>query len=128
MEFVEQLLDSILPGNRFVVQEPELGDALEAQARSDLPPQKWRRAAKRASLIAPGFFVLACWPERRVEDASLLQVRRDLDACDRHEPDAGIVHLSREQLRELTSNLIGDPVGPRTLGHNPPIHQSRKFS
>src|SRR5262245_59685690 len=101
MEFVEQLLDSILAGNGFVIHEPELGHALQAQARSDLPPQKRRGATERASRVASRLVVLACGAERRIEHASLLQVRRDLDACDRHEPDAGVVHLSREQLAKL---------------------------
>ena len=48
--------------------------------------------------------------ERRVEDPRLLDVRADLHAGDRDEPDAGIVHFAGEQLAELASNLIRDPV------------------
>jgi hypothetical protein len=67
---VEQLLDPVLAGDRLVVDELELGDALQAQPRADLAPEEGNRAVQRPAraLARP---VVA---ERRVVDARVLQV------------------------------------------------------
>src|SRR5437773_9377856 len=117
MDLVEQLLDAILAGDRFVVQELEFRDALEAETRTNLPPKERRGALEGApAVLSCRAAVVTRVAERGVVDARELQVRTDLDARQRHEADAGVVHLAREQLRELRADLIGDTVGPGTLG------------
>ena len=39
------------------------------------------------------------------------------DAGDRQEADAGVVHLAREQLRELRADLVADARGAWSLRH-----------
>src|SRR5262249_1957762 len=108
VDLVEELLDSILAGDRFIVEELELGHALQPQPRADLPPQKRRGALEGAGGV-PARRVVA---ERRVRHAGVLQVRRHRDARDGDEPDAGIVDVAREQLRDLAADLIADARGP----------------
>src|SRR5215217_3672937 len=74
LELVQQLLDPILAGNRFVVLEQQFGGPLEPQPRSNLPAQKRRRAAKGARRVAAALVVT----QRGVEHAGLLQIRRHL--------------------------------------------------
>src|SRR5437588_69382 len=56
--------------------------------------------------------------EGGVEDARLLDVGADLDAGQRHEPDARIVDFARQERRELGADLVGDAIGTRALRHN----------
>src|SRR5712691_11508300 len=111
---VEELLDPVLAGNRFVVDELELRDALQPQPRSNLPPQKRHGALERARR-APAFLFVA---KRGVVHARLLQIRRQLDAGHGHEADAGITHLPRQQDRELAADLVGDAIGTGALRHH----------
>ena len=67
------------------------------------------RAAVRAGLVVA---------ERGVEDARLLEVGRHLHAGEGDEADARIVHLARQQQRELAADLIGDAVWTGALGHD----------
>src|SRR5712691_12056379 len=67
---VEELLDPVLAGNRFVVDELERRDALQPQPRSNLPPQKRHRALERARR-APAARLVA---ERGIVHAGLLQI------------------------------------------------------
>src|SRR5215472_6511521 len=105
-QVLEQLFDPILTGDRFVVDEFELGHAPQPQPRSDLPPQERNRAMQRAVRLAPRALVA----ERREEHAGVLEIGRDLHPGDRHEADPRIVHLAREQLAELSPDLIGDAI------------------
>src|SRR5439155_16373685 len=97
-----QPLDPVLSGDRLVEMEFQLGRALQAQAGSDLPPQKRRRAFEGAAGVSAALFVA----ERRVVDMRLLQIGRHLNARERYEADAGIVHLARDQQGELAPNLL----------------------
>src|SRR5438094_1737507 len=119
MDLVEQLLDAVLAGDRFVVQELELRDPLEAETRPDLPPKERRGALEGAPAVRSRRAGVTRGTERGVVDTRQLQVRTDLDTRQRHETDARVVHLAREQLRELRADLIGDTVGPRALAHQP---------
>src|SRR5437899_6943624 len=114
MNVAEDLLDALLAGDRFIVHEYELRHAFQPQPRADLPPEERGRALERARARAPRLLVT----ERRIEDARLLDVVRHLDARQRHEADARVVHFAREQLRQLGADLIGDAVGPRALRHD----------
>ncbi len=113
VKLVEDPLDPILAGDRIVVDEPELGRALESQPGSDLPAQERRRPAERSCARFAGL----CVAEHRIQDAGHLQIGADLDARQRDEADPGIVNLPGEQRRELASDLIGDAIGTGTLGH-----------
>src|SRR5207247_10597527 len=106
LDVAEQLLDPVLPGDRFVVLERELRRSLQAQPRSDLAAEKRRRTSERALGIAPARLVA----ERGVVHARLLQVRRHLHAGQRDEADPGIANVAREQQRELATNLFADAV------------------
>src|SRR2546427_656867 len=117
MNLVEQLLDAVLAGDRFVVQELELRDALEAETRPNLPPEERRGALEGAPAVLSRRAGVTRGAERGVEDARELQVRTDLDARQRHETDARVVHVTREQQRELRADLVGDTVGPGALAH-----------
>src|SRR5262245_19910880 len=110
-DLVEQLLDAVLAGNRFVVVERELRRALQPQARADLAPQEAGGAGQRPLGVATALLVA----ERRVVHASLLQIWAHADARQRHEPDPRIVDLAREQRRQLAPDLIGDTIGSRAL-------------
>jgi hypothetical protein len=55
--------------------------------------------------------------EQRVEDACLLQIRRDFHARQGHETDPWIVDMAREQRRQLLADFLTDAVGTRTLAH-----------
>src|SRR5262245_50252884 len=110
-DLVEQLLDAVLAGNRFVVVERELWRALQPQARADLAAQETGRAGQRPLGIATALLVA----ERRIVHARLLQIRADAHPRQRHEPDARIVNVAREQRRQLASDLIGDAIGSRAL-------------
>src|SRR2546430_2096309 len=110
-DFLQQLLDAILSGDRFVVPERQLGDAPEPEPRPNLPAQKRSGPLDGARGALAGLVVA----EHGVEHARLLKVRRHLHARDRHEPDARIVYVAGEQAGELGANLIGHAVGPRPL-------------
>src|SRR6185436_9333415 len=69
-DLVEQLLDPVLAGDRLVVDELELGDALQAQARADLAAQERNRAMERAVRALTRLVVT----ERGVVHARVLQV------------------------------------------------------
>src|SRR5262245_7990813 len=115
VELVDQLLDAILAGDRLVVDEPQFGDAAQAQARSDLTAEKRGGALQRALRAAARLRLVTARSERCEVDARLLQIRGDLDARQGHEPDARIVHLAREQAGELAANLIRDAIRSRAL-------------
>ena len=51
LDLVQQLLDAVLAGDRFVVDERQLGDALQAEPRPDLPAQERRRPLERAAAV-----------------------------------------------------------------------------
>src|SRR4051812_28952431 len=76
-DFVQQPLDTILSGNRFVVEECQLRDPLEAQPRPDLPAQEWSGPLDGALAVLAGLLVA----ERGVVHARSLKVRRHLHAC-----------------------------------------------
>src|SRR6266550_2764176 len=84
---LEELLDPVLAGDRLVVDEIELGDALQPQARADLAPQERHRAVERARRALPRLLVA----ERGVVDASQLEIGRDLHAGDRDEAETRVV-------------------------------------
>src|SRR5262249_24296333 len=116
MNFVEELFDAILPGDRLVVDELELRHALQPEARSDLPPEKRRRPFERARRGAARLVV----SESRVADPRVLQIGRHRHARDRDEADSRIVDLPREQLRDLAADLVADPLCSGTLCHTLP--------
>src|SRR6185503_17975355 len=101
---VEELLDAVLPGDRLVVDEIELGDALQPQARADLAPQERHRALERARRALLRLLVT----ERRVVDASQLEIGRDLDAGDGDEAETRVVHFPRQQQGQLAAHLLGN--------------------
>src|SRR6185295_1717069 len=101
---VEELLDPVLAGDRLVVDEIELGDALQPQARADLAAQKRHRPLERARAALLRLLVA----ERRVVDASQLEIGRDLDAGDGDEAEARVVHFPRQQQSQLAAYLLGN--------------------
>jgi len=106
-------LDAVLARNGLVVVERQFRHALQPQARSDLAPEKRHGAIERPRALLSRRLVA----ERGVGDARELEIRADPDARQRDEADAGVVHLAREQQRELRSNQVGDAIGPGALGH-----------
>src|SRR2546427_8453723 len=97
MNLVQDLFDAVRAGGRLVVLKPEIGDALQPEARANLPPQKRRGPIERLGAVRARLLVA----EDGVEDARDLDVWADLHARERHEPDAGIVHFAHKERREL---------------------------
>src|SRR5438552_927227 len=64
-DLVEELLDPVLAGDRFVVHERHFRRPLQAQPRSDLAAEERRGALQRAGGVAATLLVA----ERRVVDA-----------------------------------------------------------
>src|SRR5262249_34158556 len=110
---VEQLLDAILPGDRFVIDELELRGALQAQPRAELAAEKRRRTIERPAAVAPRRGVA----EHGVVDARLLQVGCHRHAGDGHEPDSRVVHLAGDHRGDFAADLIGDACGSGSLRH-----------
>jgi hypothetical protein len=114
MDLAEELFDAILAGDRLVVDEPELGHAFQAEAGSDLAPEKRAGSFERTRRALAGVRIA----KRGVVHARLLNIGADLNARHGHEPDTGIVKLaSRQQRRDLAADLIGHAVGTGSLGH-----------
>ena len=107
VELAQDLLDPILVSDGLVELKLQLGHAPQLQAIADVTPEEPGRACE--SLC--GLFARLLVAHRRVVDARQLQVWRDFDACERDEPDTGVVHrAAAEQLAQLLSDLIADAV------------------
>src|SRR5262245_59231083 len=113
VELIENLFDAILAGDGVVVDEDDFGRAPQAQPGADLAAEEWRRALERAAACRAGFLVA----ERGVEHPRLLKIGSDFHARQRDETNARIVYFAGQQIGELASDLIGDSVGTRSLGH-----------
>src|SRR6266545_2003115 len=107
VELQEDSLDAVALLDRFVVEESELGHALQADPLADLPAQERHGARERAG----GFLPRRVVPDGRVVNPCLLQIRRDLDVGDGQEPDARIMNRPAQKFRELRTNLIADTGG-----------------
>src|SRR5262245_788567 len=113
VKLVEDTFDSILAGDRVVVDEPEFGRPFQPESRADLTTQERGGPAERAGARFERLVVT----EHGVEDACDLQVGTDLDPRQRDEPDARIVHVTGQHRGELASNLICHAIWARTLRH-----------
>src|SRR5579864_833463 len=113
MQLVDELLDPILAGDPFIVDESQLRDAPKAEPRSHVTAKKWRGSPERALGVPPGGLVT----EHRIEHARELEIRGHHDARNGHESHAGIVDLPRQQLSDLSANLISDAIRARSLRH-----------
>jgi hypothetical protein len=114
VQVAQDLFDAVLVRDRFVESERELGNPAQPEDAADPPAQERRRAPERLLGLAPRFLVA----EAGVEDARQLQVRRDLHARQRDEPDPWIVHrATAEQRAQLVADLLADAIGSVTLGH-----------
>ena len=90
-----------------VEEELQLGHASQPQPPAELAAEERRRALERPRGLPPRLLVA----ERRVVDARELQVGGDLDAGERQEADARIVHLARLSIpRQLDADLIADAL------------------
>src|SRR4051812_10700034 len=121
LEVLQDLFDAIVPGDRFVVEELELGHAAQPDARADLAAQERQGALERLGRLALRLLVA----ERRVVDARDLQVRRHGDLGQGDEPDPRIVDVARQQLRQLLADGFSDAVGPVGAHVNSPLHDGR---
>src|SRR5262245_36797444 len=103
----QDLLNPILVRDRFVEPEFELGDPAQLQPGADLAAEEAGGPGECArGLLARVGIAQAC-----VVHASQLQVRRDLHARERDEPDARIVHLAAaEDFAQLLANLVADAI------------------
>jgi hypothetical protein len=95
VELIENLFNTILSGNRIVIDEAQLWRPLQSQTPTHLSAKEWRRAVKG---------VCACRArrgiaQRGVVDACQLQIRADVRTRHGNEPEAGIVDVSHKQLR-----------------------------
>src|SRR5436190_2888648 len=97
VDLVQELLDAVLSGDRFVVVKLELGRTSQAQRLADAPAQERRGAAERPGRVLPRVRVVGARGVRsgggdaRVVDARELKIRRHLHARERDEPDARVV-------------------------------------
>ena len=100
--------------DRLVETELELGNPPQPEGAADLPAQERRRALERLLGLTARFRVA----EAGVEHACQLEVRRDLHARQRDEPDARIVHrAAAEQRAQLVANLFADAIWSVTVRH-----------
>src|SRR5689334_8595458 len=106
-QLLEDLLDSIVPRDRFVIEELELGHPPKPEALSKLPFQERGGALERAGALALRLLVA----QDRVVHARELQVWRDANMREREKSDARILHVARQQLSELAADLIADTLG-----------------
>src|SRR5687767_14141163 len=111
VQLLQDLLDAVLSRDRAIVEEAQLGSPPEPQPGTELATEEWRRALEGAGARVTRLVVA----QRRLEHPRQLQVRADLDAGQRHEPDPRIVHLAGQQQRELAADLIGDTFRTGTL-------------
>jgi len=104
LELLEDSLQPIALFDRLVVEEGELRHTLQSQPLSDLASEERCGAVERARRF-PARRVVT---DGRVIHQRLLQIRRDLDLRDGQEADARIVHVSRQERRELRADLVAD--------------------
>src|SRR5450759_1198782 len=108
LQLLEDLLDAVVLGDRGVVEELELRHAPQAHPLPDLAPQERRRPCEGLAGLALRLRVAV----GRVVDARDLQIGGYLDLRQGQEADAGIVHLARDELRQLDADLLADLFGP----------------
>src|SRR5450830_875321 len=108
LQLLEDLLDAVVLGDRGVVEELELRHAPQAHPLPDLAPQERRRPCEGLAGLALRLRVAV----GRVVDARDRQIGGDLDLRQGQEADAGIVHLARDELRQLDADLLADLFGP----------------
>src|SRR3954453_18007980 len=87
VKVTQDLLDTVLVGNRLVEAEFELRHAPEGQDAANLSSQEGRGADQRLG----GFLARLLVAKRRIEDARLLEIRRHFHSRQGNEADAGIV-------------------------------------
>src|SRR5919106_4755653 len=110
----QDLLDAVLVLNRLVEAEFDFWHPAQADAGADLTPEERRGPLEGFLRLEPGLRIA----ERRVEDFRDLQVGRDLDAGERDEADARVVHVPAGQhLAQLLADLIPHTVRTIPLRH-----------
>src|SRR5258705_2510446 len=114
VDVAEDLFDAVLVGDRLVEPELDLRHAPELQPRADLAPEEAGRPLQRARRLGARLLVA----EAGVEDARHLEVRGDLHARQRDEPDARVVDFAAgEHFAEDVADLFPDSVWPVALSH-----------
>src|SRR5262249_47037019 len=113
LELLEDPFDAIPSFDGFVVEEAQLRHPFQSQPLTNLTTQEGRCSLERACRFTACLVVA----DGGVGDACLLEIRRDVDARDRQETDAGIMHVPRQQRRELRTDLIANTRGSGALAH-----------
>src|SRR5688500_4415253 len=107
LDLSEQLEDTVAGLDRVVVPDHELRNVPDRQAAAELSAQPWGGIGQRLErLIA---LVLAA--EDADPDLGRAEVACGLDARDRGEPDARVLHLTLQQLHQLLPDLAVEPIG-----------------
>src|SRR5687767_14503753 len=106
-------LDAVLLFDALVVEELERRHVLEPEAATDLAAEKRLGPFQRF----PGFRLCFVVPDRRVEHARLLKIRRHLHPRDGEEADPRIVHFAGDQIRDFGAELVTDTIGAGALSH-----------
>src|SRR5690606_25282699 len=107
-DFLEQLLDPRLVVDGLVVREGQLRHAPEPQPLPEGAAQEGQRPLERAGGPLPRGGVA----ERGGVHARLEELLGDAHARQRHEADARVAYLARQQLAELLANLFPQPLRP----------------
>src|SRR3954469_14862678 len=119
LQVLQDLLDAIVLRDRLVVEERQLRHAPQPDARAELAAQERRRAVERLRRLALRLLVA----ERRVVDPRDLQIAGDRHLGQRQEADAGIVHLARDELRQLVPDGLAEAFG--TVAHSYAVAATR---
>jgi hypothetical protein len=107
LQILQDALDAVLALDVLVEEELKFGNASQAQPLADLPAQERLGPLERAAGLRPRLGIA----ERRVIDARVLQVRRDLDARDGDEAYSRIVDRARQKLRDVLTNCSPTRLG-----------------
>src|SRR5262249_15023009 len=106
VDLLEQPGHAVAGVEPLVVLEHQLGRMAQAQALAE------RAADEPGGLLQSGQagLPLLLGAEHAHEDAGLPEVGAEVDAGDRHEPDARVLELAGDELGHLLADLLAQPV------------------
>src|SRR5258706_11010853 len=106
--FVDELGEAHAALHGLIVGKRDCRNRACAQAVREARTKETRGALQSFERIAAVGF----GAERGEEHLGMGLVARELDAGERHQPDAGVAHLQPDELGELALDLVGDARAP----------------
>ena len=111
LELVQQVEHARAAFGGVVEPDMELRDAAETEPRAELAPDEHHRPVERRERRLP----LRLVADHADPDAGMAEIRCGLDLGHGHEADSGIRHLAAQDLADLLSQQLIDPLS--ALGH-----------